>query len=194
MGWSSNNTKGEYNVLTRTIKSGAILVAGWLIVGPALAAGVHSGGHGHAMDFGQPGEATEASRTVEVTMGDNYFEPEKIQVKAGETVRFVVKNTGEFVHEFNIGSAAMHAAHQKEMIMMVEHGALEADRINHDMMKMDMGGGKTMEHHDPNAVLLEPSKSGEVVWKFAESADLEFACNVPGHYQAGMVGHIEVTK
>lgn len=160
----------------------------------AQAAGGHSGGHGHGMQFGEAGKASEASRTIEVTMGDNYFEPEKIQVKAGETVRFVVKNEGEFVHEFNIGSASMHAAHQKEMAMMVEHGALEADKINHDMMKMDMGGGRTMEHNDPNAVLLEPGQSGEVIWKFAESTDLEFACNVPGHYDAGMMGHIVVGK
>lgn len=177
---------------TRTLTFGAILIAGWLIAGPAVAAGSHSGGHGHPMEFGEPGKASEVSRTIEVTMGDNYFEPEKIQVKTGETVRFVVKNEGAFVHEFNIGTAAMHAAHQKEMTMMVEHGALEADKINHDMMKMDMGGGKTMEHNDPNAVLLEPGQSEEVVWKFAGSTDLEFACNVPGHYQAGMMGHIEV--
>jgi len=179
-------------VLTRTISFGAILTAGWLIAGHALAAGSHSGGHG--MQIGEPGKVSEASRTIEVTMGDNYFEPEKIQVKAGETVRFVVKNEGAFVHEFNIGTAAMHAAHQKEMTMMVEHGALEADKINHDIMKMDMGGGKTMEHNDPNAVLLEPGQSAEIVWKFTGPMALEFACNVPGHYEAGMMGHIEVGK
>lgn len=181
-------------MFTRSITFGAILIAGWLIADPVLAAGTHSGDHGHGMQIGEAGKASEASRTIEVTMGDNYFEPAKIPVMAGETVRFVVRNEGEFVHEFNIGSPAMHAAHQKEMIMMVEHGALQADKINHDMMKMDMGGGKTMEHHDPNAVLLEPGRSGEVIWKFAKFTDLEFACNVPGHYEAGMIGHIEVTE
>lgn len=190
----SNNTEGEQTVLTRAIHFAAILIAGWLIAGPVLAAGSHSGDHGHGMQFGEAGKASESSRMIDVTMGDNYFEPEKIQVKAGETVRFIVKNEGAFVHEFNIGSAAMHAAHQKEMAMMVEHGALEADKINHGMMKMDMGGGKTMEHNDPNAVLLEPGQSAEVVWKFAGPTDLEFACNVPGHYEAGMMGHIEVGK
>ena len=72
--------------------------------------------------------------------------------------------------------------------MMVEHGVLEADRINHERMKMDMGGGKTMEHDDPNSVLLEPGKSGEIIWKFTKATELEFACNVPGHYDAGMMG------
>ena len=67
---------------------------------------------------------------------------------------------------------------------------LEADRINHERMKMDMGGGKTMEHDDPNSVLLEPGKSGEIIWKFTKATELEFACNVPGHYDAGMMGRL----
>lgn len=125
---------------------------------------------------------------MEIVLTDNRYDPEKVSVAIGETIRFVLRNQGQLVHEFNIGTAAMHAAHQKEMMMMVEHGVLEADRINHDRMKMDMGGGKTMEHDDPNSVLLEPGKTGEVIWKFSEKADIEFACNVPGHYEAGMVG------
>jgi len=108
---------------------------------------------------------------IEVKMSDNFYEPENISVKEGETIRFVIKNAGEFVHEFNIGTAATHAVHQKEMMM-------------------DMGGGKTMKHDDPNSVLLEPGKSGEVIWIFSKAADIEFACNVPGHYDAGMVGQI----
>jgi uncharacterized cupredoxin-like copper-binding protein len=70
----------------------------------------------------------------------------------------------------------------------MEHGALEVDKINHAMMKMDMGDGKTMEHDDPNSVLLEPGMSGEVIWKFTQASDIEFACNVPGHYNSGMIG------
>ena len=157
---------------------------------PSWASGSHGGGHGAKMSIGQPGTAGKAARTIEIKMLDNYYEPGKISVKAGETVRFVIKNAGEFVHEFNIGTSAMHAAHQKEMMMMMEHGALQPDKINHHLMKMDMGGGKTMEHSDPNSVLLEPGKSGEVVWKFSKAGKLEFACNVPGHYDAGMMGPI----
>lgn len=127
-------------------------------------------------------------------MFDNYYEPETISVNEGETVRFIVKNAGEMVHEFSIGTAAMHAAHEKEMTMMVEHGALEPDRINREKMKMDMGGGKVMEHIDPNSILLEPGKSGAVVWKFAKTSAIEFACNVPGHYDAGMMGKIHFKK
>ena len=156
----------------------------------AIAAGSHDGGHGEKSGIGIPGNAADVTRTIEIKMGDNFYEPEEISIKKGETVRFKIINTGEFVHEFNIGTASMHAAHQEEMIMMVEHGVLEVDKINRDMMKMDMGNGKTMEHNDPNSVLLEPKETAEIVWKFTDDAELEFACNVPGHYASGMMGEV----
>ena len=149
------------------------------------AAGEHSGGH-----VGEPGKASDVSRTIEVTMFDNYYEHEDFSIIPGETVRFIVKNKGELVHEFNIGTAEMHANHQEGMIMMVEHGALEVDRINQEAMKMDMGDGP-MTHDDPNSVLLEPGKQGEIIWKFTDKVTLEIACNVPGHYDAGMVARVK---
>ena len=158
----------------------------------ALASGTHSGGHGMSTPIGKPGDAASVSREITVTMRDNFYEPEEIDIKKGETVRFKIVNAGELVHEFNIGTAAMHTEHQKEMMMMMEHGALEADKINHDMMKMDMGGGKTMEHNDPNSLLLEPGDQGIVIWTFSDDAKLEFACNVPGHYDAGMMGNLHI--
>jgi len=154
----------------------------------AFAAGAHGGGHGASS--GEPGKASEASRTITVEMYDNYYEPEEINVEPGETVRFVVKNEGSLVHEFNIGTPSMHEGHQKEMMMMVEHGVIQGGKLNKHMMNMDMGNGKTMKHDDPNSVLLEPGQSKEVVWKFTEKGDIEFACNVPGHYQAGMYGDV----
>lgn len=156
----------------------------------AYAAGEHSGHHG-SDSVGEPGKAENVSRTIEVTMMDNYYEPESIAVEPGETIRFRVKNEGGLVHEFNIGTATMHEAHQKEMQMMVEHGVIKGDRIDHEMMEMDMGNGHSMKHDDPNSVLMEPGESKEIIWTFTEAADLEFACNVPGHYQAGMYGEIE---
>ena len=166
----------------------------------AYAAGKHSGGHGHVDDqghghgagIGEPGKASEAKRTIEVVMTDNRYAPERISITKGETIRFVIMNKGEFVHEFNIGTAAMHAKHQKEMAVMFEHGVLEVDKIHYDKMKMKMPNGQTMEHQDPNSVLLEPGKSAELVWKFSADARLEFACNLPGHYDAGMVGDIRM--
>ncbi len=150
-------------------------------------------GHSKASKTGSPGKASDVSRTINVTMSDNFYEPESIAVKEGETVRFVVKNAGEFVHEFNIATAEMHKAHAPEMMMMVEHGVLEADRINREAakkMQASMGHGL---HDAPNSVLLEPGKTGEVIWTFPKKTELEFACNVPGHYESGMVGKIKLS-
>ncbi|SOB75494.1 Uncharacterized copper-binding protein, cupredoxin-like subfamily [Marinobacter sp. LV10R510-11A] len=156
----------------------------------ALGAGAHGGGHGQGASSGEPGKASDAGRSITVEMYDNYYEPEAIEVKPGETVRFVVENKGKLVHEFNIGTPDMHEAHQKEMKMMVEHGVIQGGKLNHDMMEMDMGNGQSMKHDDPNSVLLEPGESKEVVWKFSEKGNIEFACNVPGHYEAGMYGDV----
>lgn len=160
-----------------------------LILSPgAYAAGKHSGGHGP--NIGKPGKASEVSRTIEMVLTDNRFTPETITVKKGQTVRFKVRNDGRFVHEFNIGTTAMHASHQKEMAMMFERGAVETDKIHHE--KMNMGGGNVMKHDDPNSVLLDPGKSTEMIWRFSTNAKLKFACNVPGHYEAGMVGRFRI--
>jgi uncharacterized cupredoxin-like copper-binding protein len=147
--------------------------------------------HGAGM-HGQPGKKSQAKRTVMIEIRDNYFTPEKVQVKKGETVRFVIANKGKLVHEFNIGTPEMHKAHQKQMQMMVEHGAIEPDKINRDKMMMKMPDGHTMEHNDPNSTLVEPGKTGEVIWKFSKDGNIEFGCNMPGHYDAGMVGKFSV--
>ncbi|MEC9432516.1 MAG: cupredoxin domain-containing protein [Pseudomonadota bacterium] len=178
------------------LKSNLLRLAAAAVVATPVAtfaAGSHDGGHG-ASPTGMPGKASAASRTIEVILHDNYYEPDSIEVKAGETVRFRIRNAGEFVHEFNIGTAEMHASHQDEMMMMMQHGVLMPDHV--DMaaakkMQASMGHGM---HDDPNSVLLEPGKSGEIVWTFPEDADvaIEFACNVPGHYQSGMVGSVAI--
>jgi uncharacterized cupredoxin-like copper-binding protein len=149
--------------------------------------------HGVMAAIGEPGKASDVTRTITVTMKDNFYEPEKIEVKAGETIRFKIVNKGEFLHEFGLGTAAMHKDHQKQMTQMMEHGMIEANRINHDRMKMDHGGGHMMNHDDPNSILLEPGKSGEIIWKFTKPTDLEFACNIPGHYDSGMAGPVRMS-
>lgn len=159
-------------------------------------------GVGHGFDFGKPAKAAEATRTVEINLGDMYFEPESLDVKAGETVRFVIHNKGSLLHEFNLGSAVMHAGHQKEMQQMMDMGMLTPTGMQHDMSKMDhskMGHGnmpmdpsQMMKHDDPNTVLVEPGKTAELTWTFSKATSLEYACNIPGHYQAGMVGKLNV--
>ncbi|MEH6405248.1 MAG: cupredoxin domain-containing protein [Sneathiella sp.] len=178
-------------------KLSSLALAALLVVGisPAFASGSHeiknSNVHAATMPIGTAGKADDVSRTIQISMKDNFFSPENIQIKEGETIRFIIKNEGELVHEFSIGTAAMHAAHQQEMSAMVEHGALELDKINQVMMKMDMGDGNTMEHKDPNSALIEPSKTAEIIWKFSKNSKLEIACNVPGHYQSGMIGRVQ---
>ena len=180
----------------RTLPLAAALAATLILPAlfiPATASEKMQHGAGHSMaEHGDPGEIGDVTRTIEVTLHDNYFEPEEIKIGGGETVRFLVTNKGELVHEFNIATAAMHKAHAPEMMMMVEHGVLEPDRINHqaaEHMKASMGHGM---HEAGNSLLLEPGKSGEIVWKFPDHAELEFACNVPGHYDAGMMGHFRM--
>ena len=162
-------------------------------ISTATAAPVLAGvGHGDGAS-GQVGQSSDVSRTIMVTMYDNYYEPAEISVREGETVKFIITNAGELVHEFNIGTPDAHDAHGPEMMMMVEHGILEADRINWDAakkMQKNMGHGM---HEEPNSALLEPGKSAEIIWQFPDHATLEFACNVPGHYDAGMVGDIKLS-
>ena len=109
-------------------------------------------------------------------------------MKAGETVRFTVTNAGGFVHEFNIGTPEIHEARRDEMAMMVQHGVLLPDHIDHAAaaaMQAAMGHGQQV---DPNSVLVEPGQTADVIWTFPEGGVIEFACNVPGHYDAGMAG------
>ena len=179
-------------MISKTLRSLSLLaVMLSAVVATAHAAGSH--GDGNDAATGQPGDPAEASRTIEVHMFDNYYEPESLSIKEGETVRFIIHNKGALVYEFNIATAEMHVAHQTEMMMMVQHGVLMGDRVDHGAakaMQASMGHGM---HEDPNSVLLEPGKSGEIVWTFPKHTELQFACNVPGHYDAGMQGDIKLT-
>src|SRR3546814_4778439 len=88
-------------------------------------------------------------------MGDNFYEPERLTIGAGETVRFVLKNDGEFLHEFNLSTAAMHAAHQKEMMTMMEQGVLTPTGLDHSKMKMGESSA-AMDHNPPTLVSAPP--------------------------------------
>ena len=142
----------------------------------------------------RPGDITTIDRTIEVKIGDMFFLPGSVEVKAGETVRFLLKNEGALLHEFNLGSPDSHVAHQKEMAAMFQSGALSSSGA-HGMEAMGhMSGMKMvgMEHDDANSVLVEPGATAELVWRFSKANDLEYACNVPGHYQSGMLGKVYV--
>lgn len=122
--------------------------------------------------WGVAGDARAARRTIEVTMTDNMrFSPDRIEVRQGETVKFVIRNKGRMLHEMVIGT-------RQELD---EHAAL--------MVKFP-----NMEHDEPYMAHVAPGKTGLLVWNFNRPGEFEFACLIAGHYQAGMVGKIKVTS
>ena len=137
--------------------------------------------HHHEFAFGQAASASEADKVIDVIMDDNTYDLASLIVKSGETIHFKIVNVGQQIHEFTIATVDMHIAHQDEML---EH-------INAGHMSMtDKGHGAGHDH--ANSLLLNPGESGELTWKFAKAENLEFACNVPGHYHSGMKGMITV--
>jgi uncharacterized cupredoxin-like copper-binding protein len=158
----------------------------------ALASGDHTGGHDmepmersshdmHGMsqhvheaeaDAGRPGDPAKVNRTIEVSMNDTMrFDPAEMKFKAGETVRFVVRNEGKIRHEMVIGTVEE----------LKEHA---------EMMRKMPG----MQHAEPNMISLAPGESGDLVWRFDDAGAFDFACLVPGHLEAGMMGSIQVNR
>lgn len=141
----------------------------------AYAGGNHGGGHGHGDEetaIGKPGVAARVSRTITIEMSDNMrYSPADIQVKQGETLRFVVKNVGKVKHEMSLGTEKDLLAHLEEMKKFPD-----------------------MEHDEPGKVTLAPGKQGEIIWQFTKAGTVHFACLMPGHYEAGMKGAVKVGK
>ena len=144
------------------------------------------------MKIGSKGNVNDVSRIIKVVMYDNYYEPSSFQINAGETIKFEVENAGDLVHEFNIANKMMHIKHQPEMEKMVENEILLADSIDKEKMKKMAKTDKSMGHSHSNSVLLEPKQKGEIIWKFINAVNIEIACNVPGHYQAGMIAEVNI--
>ena len=144
------------------------------------------------MKIGSKGDETDVTRVIKVVMYDNYYEPSSFQIKEGETIKFEVENAGILVHEFNIANKMMHMKHQPEMIKMAENGILLAFSIDKEKMKKMAKMDKSMGHSHSNSVLLEPKQKGDIIWKFDNAVNIEVACNVPGHYQAGMIAKVNI--
>ena len=141
--------------------------------------------------IGEKGKLSEVNRVIEIKMYDNFYEPNEIKIKKGETIKFKVYNFGELVHEFNIATKKMHLKHQPEMMKLVANEILLGDRIDKKKMKEMAKKDHSMSHSHSNSVLLEPNKEGEIIWKFNTEAKLEAACNIPGHYETGMIAKIK---
>ncbi len=144
------------------------------------------------MKIGFKGKESDVTRVIKVAMYDNYYEPSSFKIKAGETIKFEVENLGELVHEFNIANKMMHIKHQPEMQRMVENEILLADSIDRVKMKKMAKMDKAMGHSHSNSVLLEPKQKGNIIWKFDNAVNIEIACNVPGHYQVGMIAKVDI--
>ena len=141
--------------------------------------------------IGAKGNEENVDRVIKVTMYDNYYQPNSFKVNKNETIKFEVENKGELVHEFNIATKEMHLKHQPEMMMMVEHEILLADKIDKKKMMEMSKKNPAMAHSHSNSVLLSPGEKAELIWKFSNTVDIEAACNVPGHYDVGMIAKIE---
>jgi len=141
--------------------------------------------------IGVKGKEENVDRVIKISMYDNYYQPNKFKVKNKETIKFVVTNKGELVHEFNIATKEMHLKHQPEMMMMVENEIILVDKIDKQKMKEMSKKNPAMAHSHSNSVLLSPGESAELIWKFSNTVDIEAACNVPGHYDVGMIAKID---
>ncbi len=137
--------------------------------------------HGHATtpsgrvgerEFGRTGDPEKVTRAISIDMSDKMrFNPSNLRVKQGETVRFVVSNSGKTMHEMVLGT----------MQGLKEHAAL---------MRKHAG----MEHDESHMVHVEPGGSQEIVWQFTRAGTFHYGCLIPGHFEAGMVGKIVVAR
>ena len=147
-----------------------------LVPALALAEGTHEGGHDEYAMGAPAAEGAADMKSVEISMretdeGTMIFEPSELSFAPGETVRLVITNNGELEHEFVMDTAKTNAEHKEVMAKFPE-----------------------MEHDDPNAVRLQPGETGEILWTFGKSGEFEFACLIPGHYESGMHGPLNVTE
>ena len=129
--------------------------------------------HSEEFAFGDPMEAADADRVIEITAKDDFtFDPASVTITAGETVTFQVTNVGAIPHDFVLGDAHMQDEHEAEMA--------------------EMSGDDMAMHDEPNAFVLEPGETKEMTWHMTEGGEILFGCHQPGHYQAGMKGTVTV--
>lgn len=120
--------------------------------------------------FGREGDPKRVKRTIPVDMSDKMrYTPMEIRVKRGETVRFVVKNSGKVMHEMVLGTMTELKDHFEVMKKFPD-----------------------MEHDEPHMAHVKPGKSSEMVWQFSKAGEFYYGCLMPGHFEAGMIGKVIV--
>jgi uncharacterized cupredoxin-like copper-binding protein len=129
-----------------------------------------AGAKAEQMPFGIAGDPKQVSRTIDIVMSDDMrFSPSSIDVRLGTTLRLRLRNRGKVMHELVIGTPAALAEHAELMKKFPD-----------------------MEHDEPHMSHVPPAEAGEVVWRFNRAGTFKFACLIPGHFEAGMVGTIHV--
>jgi len=140
--------------------------------GQAHGAAAKSAAGAEQTAFGRAGEPSKVTRSVAVSMSDQMrYDPAVIRVKTGATIKFLLANHGQGAHEFVLGT----------LQEIQEHAAL---------MKKFPG----MEHDEPSQARVKPGGKEELVWQFNKPGEFYFACLMPGHYEAGMVGKVIVAS
>lgn len=155
-----------------TSKIAVIAVAALLLAGCSDPDVSDAGSQAMAdFEFGRPAESRDADRQIQIDASDDFkFDPAVVDVESGEVITFTVNNIGELPHEFTLGPADLQAEHAQEM---TEMGDMEMD-------------------DDPNAISVGAGETDSLTWEFTEAGSLLFGCHIPGHYEAGMVGDVEV--
>ena len=105
-------------------------------------------------------------RPVSVRIEYSKFQPDRIEVKAGSRITFIVHNDDPIAHEFLIGDEKVQDGH--EFGTEAHHGARDGE------------------------VSLAPGETATTSYTFSEAGTLIFGCHLPGHYAYGMKGIIEV--
>lgn len=161
------NTRSIFN--TSSFVAAALCFAAF----SAQASGTHADNHGHSESIiGKPAKMSQVTKTITVDMSDNMrFTPEKINVRKGDVVHFIVKNSGKVKHELVLGTPKELAAHYKQMLKF-----------------------PGMVHEDPQTASVAPGQTGDIVWSFTNDSVVDFACLQPGHFDAGMKGQVIVAK
>jgi uncharacterized cupredoxin-like copper-binding protein len=122
--------------------------------------------------YGIASDSSKVTRVINLSMRDNMrFSQDKISIKQGETIKFVITNQGKVLHEMVIGTLK--------------------DLQDHAEMMRQM---PNMQHDDLNMTRVKPSATGEIIWTFNKSGQFDFACLQPGHIEAGMKGKLVVAN
>jgi uncharacterized cupredoxin-like copper-binding protein len=120
--------------------------------------------------WGIAGDPENVTRTLEVVMTDDMrFTPSGVTIVEGETIRLVIRNAGAIMHELVIGDEPSLQEHADLMLEFPE-----------------------MEHDEPYMAHVAPGETAEIIWHFNRAGKFEFACLLPGHYQAGMLAKVGV--